>query len=126
MALLGRGHPWAWIVTDHGSRRTRKARIGTLIQQSPAAAACRQHAASRSRATLLRDDGRNCRGRVQTKCPPAMPDGSDGSPGPAATLCVRYRPNLARHDLIGFAFAQPLDVVRVLHSIAITINNFAQ
>ena len=37
--LQGRGHPSARIMADHGSRRIRNARMGRLVQQSPAAGA---------------------------------------------------------------------------------------
>src|SRR4249919_2585360 len=57
-----------WIMADHGSRRIRNARMGRLVQQSPAAGAYRQHPAGRSRGTLLRQGGKNRRGGVtQTK-----------------------------------------------------------
>ena len=50
------GHSPARTVAELRDRRVRDADLGRLVQQSPAAAAHRQHPAGRSRGTLLRHD----------------------------------------------------------------------
>ena len=55
--LQGRGHPSAWTMALMRGRRVRHARMGRLVQQSPAAGTHRQHPAGRSRGALLRHAG---------------------------------------------------------------------
>jgi putative transposase len=50
----GRGHPSASTMALMRGRRVRHARMGPLVQQSPAAGTHRQHSAGRSRGALLR------------------------------------------------------------------------
>jgi len=72
--LQGRGHPSTRPVALLRSGRVRHARMGRLVQQSPAVGAHRQHPADGSRGTLLRHAGTAGHGSVtQTKRPPANP-----------------------------------------------------
>ncbi len=73
--VQGRGYSPAGAVAHLRGGRVRYARMGRLVQQSPAPRANRQHPAGRSRETLPCHAGRHRRGRVtQTKSPPENPE----------------------------------------------------